>query len=66
MVRDGENVRVYLNGQLEIEGSSSSCTIPACFLGGRSDNQNNWEGRLDEVALFPRALSTEEIRGLAL
>ncbi len=65
LVRDGENVRVYLNGQLEIEGRSHRCTIPACFLGGRSDNINNWEGRLDEIAIFPRALTSEEIRKLA-
>jgi len=34
------------------------------FVGGRNDNQANWEGRLDEVALFDRALSVVEIKKL--
>jgi hypothetical protein len=34
------------------------------FIGGRNDNQSNWEGRLDEVALFDRPLSAGEIRKL--
>ncbi len=36
------------------------------MFGGRSDNDSNWEGRLDEVAVFPRVLSVAEIRRLAL
>jgi hypothetical protein len=40
--------------------------IPALFLGGRSDNSDNWEGRLDEVAVFDRALNAEEIAKLSL
>jgi hypothetical protein len=30
-----------------------------------SDNNSNWEGRLDEVAIFERALSAAEIAQLA-
>jgi len=67
-VRDGETVRVYLNGALEIE-TKSPARFPAdleqCFFGGRSDNDSNWEGRLDEIAVFDRALSAAEIAGLA-
>ncbi len=59
-VRDGENVRVYLNGRLEIEAQTPA-DFPAgsetVFLGGRSDNHANWEGRLDEAAIFDRALA---------
>lgn len=66
LIREGEKVRVYLNGQLEIEGTSPASSIPATFLGGRSDNQDNWEGRLDEVAVFPQVLNEDEIRKLAL
>ena len=36
------------------------------FFGGRCDNQSNWEGRLDEIAVFDRALSAEEIVDLAV
>ena len=65
-IRDGETVRVHLNGgrQPEIE-TESPADFPVLFdqffFGGRCDNQSNWEGRLDEVAVFDRALSAEEI-----
>jgi hypothetical protein len=61
--REGEKVRVYLNGQLEIE-TSMTADFPdgydRIFLGGRADNDSNWEGRIDEVALFNRALLSKE------
>ena len=68
-VRDGQAVRVYLNGaaQPEIETESPADLPPALdqlFFGGRCDNQSNWEGRLDEIAVFDRALSAEEIAKL--
>jgi hypothetical protein len=34
------------------------------FVGGRSDNEANWEGRLDEVAVFDRALGAKELEKL--
>lgn len=66
-VRQGDEVRLYLNGQLEL-----STTVPGdfpaqyeqFFVGGRCDNQANWEGRLDEIAIFDRALSAEEVEQL--
>lgn len=64
LVRDGAAARVYLNGQLEIE-TQADASFPAgfdqCFFGGRSDNDSNWEGRLDEIAVFDRALSAREV-----
>jgi hypothetical protein len=63
LVRDGQTVRVYLNGQLEIEAhgmAPSPADLEHCFFGGRSDNEANWEGRLDEIAVFPRALTAVE------
>ncbi len=68
LVRDGATVRVYLNGQLEIETRAAVGRAPASDLfhfGGRSDNDANWEGRLDEVAVFDRALSAAEVGKLA-
>jgi hypothetical protein len=66
-VRDGQAVRVYLNGQLEIEANTPA-SLPArlshCFFGGRSDNDSNWEGRLDEIAVFDRALIPAEVARL--
>ena len=69
-VRDGRNVRIHLNGasQPEIETSTSSDSAGLAdqlFIGGRCDNQSNWEGRLDEVAVFDRALSADEIQAFA-
>lgn len=68
-VRDGDEVRVYLNGEAkpEIVVKSPAAFPPSfdqCFFGGRSDNAANWEGRLDEIAVFDRALSGNELERL--
>lgn len=70
-VRDGKSVRLHLNGnpkpEIEME---SPATFPPSFdqfyFGGRSDNAANWEGRLDEIAVFDRALSAKDIKELAV
>jgi len=67
LVRDGDDVRVYLNGNLEISTrrTTRQRTDPAqTFFGGRSDSEANWEGRLDEIAVFARALKPAEIQRL--
>ena len=67
LVCDGKTVRAYLNGKEEMSADlpgESARSLPL-FLGGRSDNSSNWEGRLDEVAIFERALSAVEIALLA-
>ena len=68
LVRDGPTVRAYLNGQLELE-TNAPAKFPAefaqHFFGGRSDNDSNWEGRLDEIAVFPRPLTAAEIGKLS-
>jgi hypothetical protein len=67
LVRDGDTVRVYLNGKPEIEATSpasSPAAFDEWFFGGRCDGDSNWEGRLDEIAVFDRPLAPEEIRGL--
>ena len=67
LVRDGKDLRVYLNGRLEIE-TQAPADFPEgfenVFLGGRSDNHANWEGRLDEIAIFNRALTEQEVAKL--
>jgi hypothetical protein len=69
LVRDGANVRGYLNGALEFE-SQQPADFPSglehAFFGGRSDNDSNWEGRLDEIAVFYRALPAAEIARLGV
>lgn len=69
LVRDGQQVRIYFDGQLEIGTTLAAKSGPSgfgqCFLGGRSDNDSNWEGRLDEIAVFDRALTVLEVSKLA-
>ena len=66
LVREGENVQVYLDGKLEI---SSKAKVPApvetFFIGGNNSKQSSWEGRLDEAAIFNRALSATEVKALS-
>ena len=65
-VRDGDRVRVHLDGHPvpEIDAAFAH-TVPAgdtsVFFGGRNDNLFGLEGKLDEAAVYPRALSPEEI-----
>ena len=66
MVREGERIRVYLNGnpKPDIDGKLSRSypkSHPQFFLGGRNDNFANLKGSLDEVALYDRVLTPEEI-----
>jgi hypothetical protein len=66
LVREGEKVRVYLNGKLEIEGQASASKVTSAFFGSRSDDDSSWEGRLDEIAVFDRALDAGEIAKLGV
>jgi putative membrane-bound dehydrogenase-like protein len=66
LVREGKKVRVHLDGRAEPEiAGDFQHTVPAgkrtVFLGGRNDNLFGLEGRVDEVALYDRALTAPEI-----
>ncbi len=66
MVRKGEGIQVYLDGVIEIETKAKATLLAEdLFIGGRNDNESNWEGRLDEVALFNRALKPNEVKKLS-
>ncbi|HEY6227153.1 MAG TPA: PVC-type heme-binding CxxCH protein, partial [Verrucomicrobiae bacterium] len=66
MIRNGDQVTVYLDGKTdpEISGKFGS-TLPSdstqLFLGGRNDRFSGLEGKLDEVAVYDRALSADEV-----
>ena len=65
LVRDGKRVTVFLNGdpEPEIQGEIEPGLrpdSPQMFFGGRSDNVANFEGKLDEIAVYTRALSAAE------
>lgn len=66
LVRDGARVRLHLDGRAQPEIDApweTALPVDAAmvFIGGRGDNQDGFEGRLDEVAVFDRALSPAEI-----
>jgi Concanavalin A-like lectin/glucanases superfamily len=64
LVRDGDRVRVYLNGKLEAESHRPRTAKPdSLVIGGRPDKQFGWEGRLAEVAVHTRALAETELAG---
>jgi hypothetical protein len=61
MVRNGGEVRVYLNGSETPEFADEVPGGPRdhpgrVFVGGRQDTVANFEGKIDEVALYDRAL----------
>ena len=69
LVRNGRKITVYLNGNArpEVEGEFELATGLAggqIFLGGRSDSYANFEGKLDEVAVFDRVLSADDVAAL--
>jgi len=66
LVRDGVKVTVYLNGKASAEVSgamASGCgaDVRQVFIGGRSDGMFNFVGKIDEVALYGRALGGAEL-----
>ena len=70
LIREGTTIRVYLNGNAAPEIQQDSVPVSPeelkqFYFGGRSDNADNWEGRLDEIAVFDRALTPDEVRKLS-
>jgi len=69
LVRDDDKVRVYLNGNREPEidadvKSSLPPTVGQLFIGGRCDRDSNFEGRIDETAIYDRALTDDDVAKL--
>jgi hypothetical protein len=64
LVRDGESIRIYLDGKLDADGTAPVVSTEELFFGGRSDGDSTWEGRLDEIAVFSRALTADEVSKL--
>ncbi len=66
LVREGTRVTVYIDGNPEPDISGSAkVTYPKdgrdLFFAGRSDKFALFEGKLDEISLYDRALPTEEV-----
>ena len=67
LVRDVDRVSVYLNGNREIDGKAKTAippTVRQVFVGGRCDSESNFEGRIDETAIYDRALTANEVTKL--
>ena len=63
LVREGNRVSAYLNGNRtpELQVTSNEAASPEFFIGGRDDHESTFEGKIDEVALYPRALTADEV-----
>lgn len=65
LVRNGRTVTVYLNGkpEPEIAGEADVKPLPGrhLFFGGRHDRDSTLEGKLDDVAVYTRALTADEV-----
>ncbi len=63
LVRSATAVRVYLDGQLEIKGDVPKARDlgEAISVGGRADDVLSFAGKIDEVSLYGRLLSANEI-----
>ena len=66
LVRDGRKVRVHLNGsRLPEIASELAAGCPAgcrqVFIGGRNDTFASFEGKIADVAVYPRALTPDEV-----
>lgn len=63
-VKAGKKVSIYLNGmpepeiELELTDAVAGPQPDSFIFGGRSDSKESWEGRLDEIAIFGRAVPT--------
>lgn len=68
VVRSGKEIQLYLDGAKV--GTQASEVLTASqpetvFFGGSCTGQGNFEGRLDEIAVFDRALSSDEVATLS-
>lgn len=67
MTADEKQLRIYEDGNLVASTSSSTVTASesdAFWFGTDPTLERRWNGRIDELALFDRALSNEEIASL--
>jgi len=67
LVREGDSWRTFVDGAPDAAGVGAAGfgRGEVVFLGGRSDRVDSWEGRLDEISIFDRALDAATIRRLA-
>ncbi|HXD93429.1 MAG TPA: PKD domain-containing protein [Bacteroidia bacterium] len=64
MVKSGTNYSIYCNGVLQASNTMLSMPISEIVMGLRADNQFNFNGYIDDIGLWNRALDSTEIFGL--
>ena len=62
----GQRVTVYLDGNVNPEIDRSGTINPVkgpirLSIGGRNNGESGFEGKIDEVAVYDRALAADEI-----
>lgn len=63
-VHDVDEVRIHLNGAAKPEiraAAKEGSNVAQLFFGGHCSGESSWEGRLDEVAVFDRAVSAARL-----
>jgi hypothetical protein len=61
-IREGDKIRIYLNGQLEFDTKLAREGKPdRVIVGGRPDKTFGFEGRIAEVAVYDRALTADKV-----
>lgn len=64
---DGEKIKMYINGEeinsLSKEGILTINEKPA-FIGSSSNNDNFFNGEIDEIAIYNKALTKDEVKAL--
>ncbi len=64
LVRKADSLQVFLDGKPEIDAKAKWTLpegVPSFFVGGRCDNFANFEGKIDEVAVFGKALTAQQV-----
>ena len=62
LVREERRIAIFLDGKLELSGEAPASTQGApVHFGGNPADGSTLEGRIDEAAVFNRALSADEI-----
>lgn len=62
LVKAGKKVSIYLNGipepeiEVQLTDAADGPQPDSFIFGGRADTKDSWEGRLDEIAIFGRAV----------
>jgi hypothetical protein len=65
-VRESGQISVYLNGgpapELTVQAGAAENAVDPLVIGAAPGDRANFEGRLDEVAVYDRAFTASDVR----